>query len=56
MDESIGKAIDQFLDDTYNDVLQTSNIQTDFSISGTNQNITGKLTVPLGCIVPDGTN
>ena len=55
-DESMGEAIDNFLYDNYEDVLHTSNIQTNFSISGSNRNIPGKLTLPLGWIVPDGTN
>ena len=55
-DESMNDAIDNFLDDNYEDVLHTSNIQTNFSISGSNRNIPGKLTLSLGWIVPDGTN
>ena len=35
-DESLGNALEQFLDDNYEDVLRTSNIQTNFSISGSN--------------------
>ena len=42
--------------DNYEDVLQTLNMQTNFSISGSNQNITGRPTLPLGCIVQDWTN
>ena len=38
-DKNIGEAIDQFLDDNFEDVLWTFNIQTNFSISGSNQNI-----------------
>ena len=55
-DESRGEAIDNFLDDNYEDVLHTSNIQTNFSISGSNRNVTGRPALPLGWIVPDGTN
>ena len=45
--------LDQFLDDNYEDVLRTSNIQTNFSISVSNNNVDGKPCLPL---VPDGTN
>ena len=55
-DERFGEAIDQFLNDNYEDVLRTSNIQTNFNISGSNRNITGRPTLPLGWIVPDGTD
>ena len=37
-------------------MLQTLNIQTNFSISGSNHDITRKPTLPLGWIVLDGTN
>ena len=49
-------AIDDFLDENLEDVLRMSNIHTNFSISGSNRNIPGKLALPLGWIVPDGTN
>ena len=55
-DESLGEAIDNFQDDNYEDVLRTSNIHTNFSTSGSNHDVTGKPTLPLGWIVPDGTN
>ena len=55
-DESLGEVLDKFLDDNYEDILRTLNIQTNFSISGSNQNITGRPMLPLGWIVPDGTN
>ena len=45
--------LDQFLDE---DVLRTSNIQTNFSISMSNNNVAGKPCLPLSWIVPDGTN
>ena len=44
------------MDDNYEDVLRTSNIQTNFSISGSNRNITDRPTLPLIWIVPDGSN
>ena len=55
-EDSIANALDQFLDDNYEDVLRTSNIQTNFSISTNNNNVTGKPCLPLSWIVPDGTN
>ena len=47
---------DEGLDNNYEDILRTSNIQTNFSISNGNRNIAGKPTLPLSWIVPDGTN
>ena len=55
-EESIVNTIDQFLDENYEDVLYTSNIQTNFSLSATDRNLTGRPVLPLGWIVPDGTN
>ena len=55
-EDSMANVLDQFLDDNYEDVLRTSNIQTNFSISTSNNNVAGKLSLPLGWIVPDGTN
>ena len=55
-EESIVNTIDQFLDENYEDVLRTSNIQTNFSLSASNRNLTGRPVLPLGWIVPDGTN
>ena len=55
-EESIVHTIDQFLDDNYDDVLRTSNIQTNFSLSDGGRNLTGRPVLPLGWIVPDGTN
>ena len=53
---SIVNMIDQFLDENYEDVLRTSNIQTNFSLSVSDRNLTGCPVLPLGWIVPDGTN
>ena len=53
---SIVNTIDQFLDETYEDVLRTSNIQTNFSLFASDRNLTGRPVLPLGWIVPDGTN
>ena len=55
-EESIVHTIDQFLDENYDDVLSTSNIQTNFSLSEGGRNLTGRPVFPLGWIVPDGTN
>ena len=55
-EESIVNTIDQFLDENYEDVLRTSNIQTNFSISTSEKNVTGRPVLPLGWILPDGTN
>ena len=55
-EESIVNTIDQFLDENYEDVLHTSNIQTNFSLSASDRNLTGCPVLPLGWIVPDGTN
>ena len=53
---SIVNTIDQFLDKNYEDVLCTSNNQTNFSLSASDRNLTGHPVLPLGWIVPDGTN
>ena len=53
---SLVNTIDQFLDENYEDVLRTSNIQTNFSLSANDKNLTGCPVLPLGWIVPDGTN
>ena len=55
-EESIVHTIDQFLDENYDDVLRTSNIQTNFSLSDGWRNLTGRPVLPLGWIVPDSTN
>ena len=47
-DESIVHTIDQFLDENYDDVLRTSNIQTNFSLSDGGRNLTGRPVLPLG--------
>ena len=53
---SLVNTIDQFLDENYEDVLCTSNIQTNFSLSASDRNLTALPVLPLGWIVPDGTN
>ena len=53
---SLFNTIDQLLDENYEDVLRTSNIQTNFSLSASDRILTGRPVLPLGWIVPDGTN
>ena len=55
-EESLVNTIEQFLDENYEDVLHTSNIQTNFSLSASDRNLTGHPVLPLGWIVPDGMN
>ena len=55
-EESLINMIGKFLDENYEDVLRTSNIKTNFSISTSDRNLTGCPVLPLGWIVPDGTN
>ena len=55
-EESIVHTIDQFLDENYEDVLRTSNIQTNFSLSASEKNSTRHPVLPLGWIIPYGTN
>ena len=55
-DESIVHKIDQFLDENYEDVLRTSNIQMNFSLSASEKNVTRRPVLPLGWVIPDGTN
>ena len=55
-EDSLVNTIDQFLDENYEDVLHTSKIQTNFSLSASDRNLTGHPVLPLGWIVPDGTN
>ena len=55
-EESLVNTIGQFLDENYEDVLRTSNINTNFSISTSDRNLTGCPVLPLGWIVPDGMN
>ena len=53
--ESLLNVMEQFLDDNYEDVLRTSNMQTDFSMT-THNSIPGKTRLHLSWIVRDGTN
>ena len=47
--------MEEFLDENYDDMLRTSNLQTDFSVN-THNSMAGKLKLHLSWIVPDGTN
>ena len=53
--ESLLNVMEQFLDDNYEDVLRTSNMQTDFSVT-THNSTPCQMKSPLRWIVPDGTN
>ena len=53
--ESLLNVMEQFLDDNYEDVLQTSNMKTDFSIV-TNNSVPDRMKSILSWIIPDGTN
>ena len=53
---SLVNTINQFLDENYEDVIRTSNIRTNFSLSASDRNLTGRPALPLRWIVPDGTN
>ena len=53
--ESLLNVMEQFLDENYEDVLRTSNLQTDFSVASHNS-IPDKSKLHLNWIVPDGTN
>ena len=53
--ESLLNVMEQFLDENYEDVLRTSNMQTDFSMA-THNSIPDKTRLHLSWIVPDGTN
>ena len=47
-EESIVNTINQFLDKNYEDVLHTSNIQTNFSLSASDRNLAERPVLPLG--------
>ena len=47
-EESLVNTIDQFLDENYEDVLHTSNIQTNFSLSASDRNLTCTSSVTIG--------
>ena len=54
-DESLLNVMEQFLDENYEDVLRTSNLQTDFNVT-THNSMVKKPKLHLSWIVPDGTN
>ena len=47
-EESLVNTIDQFLDENYEDVLRTSNIQTNFNVSASDRNLTGTSSATIG--------
>ena len=53
--DSLLNVMEQFLDENYEDVLRTSNMQTDFSVT-THNSAPCQVKSPLRWIVPDGTN
>ena len=55
-EESLVNALDQYLGEDYEDVLRTSNIQTNFSIATSNRDTTDRPALPLGWIVLGSTN
>ena len=47
-EESLVNNIDQFMDENYEDVLRTSNIQTNFSLSASDRNLNRTTSVTIG--------
>ena len=55
-DTSMGEALNVYMDDEYNDILRTSQMKTSFSLLSLNNTAASRPQMPLGWIVPDGTN
>ena len=55
-DTSLGDALNAYMDDDYNDILRTSQMKTSFSLLSLNNTAASCPQMPLGWIVPDGTN
>ena len=55
-DASMGDALNAYMDDDYNDILRTSQMKTSFSLLSLNNTAASRPQMPLGWIVPDGTN
>ena len=53
---SLGDALNAFMDDEYSDILRTSQMKTSFSLLSLNNTAANKPLMPLGWIVPDGSN
>ena len=53
---SMGDALNAYMDDDYNDILRTSQMKTSFSLLSLNNTAASRPQMPLGWIVPDGTN
>ena len=52
---SLGDALNAYMDDDYSDILRTSQLKTSFSLLSLNNTAASKPMMPLGWIVPDGT-
>ena len=52
----LGDALNAFMDDEYSDILRTSQMKTSFSLLSLNNTVTNRPLMPLGWIVPDGSN
>ena len=55
-DTSLGDALNAYMDDDYSDILRTSQMKTSFSLLSLNNSAASRPQMPLGWIVPDGTN
>ena len=55
-DTSVGEALNAYMDDDYNDILRTSQMKTSFSLLSLNNTTASRPPMPLGWIIPDGTN
>ena len=55
-DTSVREALNAYMDDDYNDILRTSQMKTSFSLLSLNNTAASRPQMPLGWIVPDGTN
>ena len=56
LDTSVGETLNAYMDDEYNDILRTSQMKTSFSLLSLNNTTASRLQMPLGWIIPDGTN
>ena len=56
LDTSVGETLNAYMDDEYNDILRTSQMKTSFSLLSLNNTTASRPQMPLGWIIPDGTN
>ena len=56
MNMSVRDTLSAYMDDDYNDILRTSQMKTSFSLLSLNNTTASRPQMPLGWIVPDGTN